>query len=109
MIIAFETELLRDICLRAEVAEQHFGSAVAESLFSILADIKAAQTADDLFLARILDGKNANLPKMQLDFGKRGVLELVSNHTKHNGPNASRVTWSQVKRIRIVEIFVDDC
>ena len=109
MIIAFETELLRDKCLRAEVAEQHFGSAEAESLFSILADIKAAQTADDLFLARILDGENANCPKMQLDFGRMGKLELVSNHTKHNGPNASRVTWSQVKRVRIVEVMKDDC
>ena len=109
MIIAFETRLIRDVCLRAEVAEQYFGSAVAKSLFSVLADIKAAPNVGDLFLARILEGGNASGPKMQLNFGITGRLELVSNHAKHNRPNGSRVTWSHVKRVRIVGVFIDDC
>ena len=106
MQIAFETEAIRETCLKADVAQAKFGNVSAKSLFSAIADIRAASTAIDLFLAEETEDENGS-HKLQVKFQGGGQLTLVSNHNRHNGPNAVRVNWSQVTRIRILEISLD--
>jgi|GEM_PF-753280 len=108
LLISFQTEEIRDICLKTECAEQAADHTVARALFSVLADIRAAETAVDLFLASFSDGDDTEVQKMELNFGKSGALTLVSNHALHNGPNFETVDWSQVKRVRIVEVSFGD-
>lgn len=104
MLLSFETEFLRDLCLNGSAAEQQFSSGVVDSLFAVIADIRAAEFASDLFLGEFVEGDEAELSFILLGFGDFGVVKLVSNHRRHNEPARERVDWSQVRRIRIMEV-----
>ena len=107
MLIAYETEDLRDLCLIAAVAEERLGAEPAKSLFAILADIRAADTAIDLFLAEFIEGADNAPPLIRMWIGSSGYILIVSNQVRHNGPSAERVDWSQVRRVRIVEVVAN--
>ncbi|MEQ3629358.1 MAG: hypothetical protein ABNH49_11940 [Hyphomonas sp.] len=104
MQIAFETEELRDLCLKADVAEARVGAAHTASLFAALADIRAAATAIELFMGEFIEASENVPPMIRIAIGSYGKLLLVSNQVRHNGPNAEGVDWSQVKRVRIMEV-----
>tara|TARA_R110000787_G_C13385270_1_gene442146 strand:+ start:221 stop:535 length:315 start_codon:yes stop_codon:yes gene_type:complete len=102
LILSFETKLLRDVCERAECAERELGAAASAQLFDRIADMVAAPTASDF-----LFGQPVSDDAIYVALGANAGLKFVSNHAEHNANPRSRVDWSQVKRVRIVEISSD--
>lgn len=108
MEIAFQTEEIRDICEHASVAEDILGSELANSLRARLADIRAATTMQDLMLFQSESPTQGRTPKMAIQVSKTCEIFLVSNHRSHNGKAADEIDFSEVKRVRIIEIGVHE-
>jgi hypothetical protein len=100
--LAFDTQLLRNLCESDQKAKQKLGRAVAEQLKRRVADLRAANTIDDLVASSpyALDG-SASLA-VELSDGWRVVF--AANHTKVPVVGSGAIDWSAVNRIRIVAI-----
>jgi hypothetical protein len=102
LIVSFSTRSLRDSCQTLRTAELEFGQSEAQALHSLLADIEAMVTADELLAfydkgARI-DGEDS----LSITFAPQCVarFEAVGGGEKTGEPG--RIDWSTVRRLKLI-------
>lgn len=103
MIIAFETQRLRQICEDDNVARRELGVEATRVLLLRLADIRAATSICDLPVGRpIVQGNSSEL--LEFDLGQNLVMVWTVNHVKWPVNETGKVDWSSVTRIRLLRI-----
>lgn len=105
LVISFRTKALRTICEIRARAESTFGPGPAAVLRRRLADMRAAETVEDLLVGRprnLSDGSD----RMVIDLGAKHRLVFSANHP----PSSDRrsLDWSTVRRVKILDIEVDN-
>ena len=104
LIVSYATKELRDSCVKREQADQAFGPNAAQSLFRMLADAEAAESAAELLalyagVIEIVEGDSLSInfaPECQATFGPVNV--------RRRGDDA--LDWSQVRRLKLTQIQV---
>lgn len=103
MELAFRTRTLRSICEDEAKAAQHFHPEVVASLKRRLADLRAADSVDDLIAGR---------PRLTSDHSPVIRLALVDEYElvcQMNHPNPpldadGKLDWSRVRRLKVTLI-----
>lgn len=102
--IAFLSKSLRAICTSEIVAQEKLNANVARKLKARLADLRAANSVNDLIAGnpRELEG---NYPsRFAVDLCDGYHLIFCSNHNSTPLAGADMVDWSKVSRIKILNI-----
>lgn len=103
MIIAFETKRLRAICEDETVASKAFGPNVARTLQQRLADLRAADTIDDLIVGDpIISGPDESTLTIAIVPGVRTVWS--PNHVNAPRQADGHIAWDRTRRIRLLAI-----
>lgn len=107
MIVSYDGQLVRSIALEQSIASERLGDAAAAWLHALLAEIEAAESADDLFLLFgtdvTVDGDSLSVglgPGLAARF--RVVREKVAFDA--SGPPA----WSGVRRLKLMGVDAND-
>lgn len=102
--IAFQTEELRQECINKNIAKKKFGATVADRLLNRLADLRAAESVDDLVvgLQSQISGEAGNTRVLELAEGYE--LVFVAHHLNAPLLADNRVDWTRVSRVKIVSI-----
>ncbi|MAZ15254.1 MAG: hypothetical protein CL535_02780 [Ahrensia sp.] len=98
MLIAYNTELLRDICFRDSIAKEHLGEKAAISLQARHSDIQAASNVFELLVGQVsVDG---NLCTLTVP----GFLSIVMAPNYPVSNDGSVYDWSTVGRVKLMGI-----
>lgn len=99
--LAFEKEWMRNICEKAEIAEEQLGAVAAKYLQHRVADLLSADNPTELLAGnpRVLgDGTFA------IDYSMGAEIRFVPNHRNYRAREPNGIDWSTVYRIRITSI-----
>ncbi len=104
MEISFKTKKLQKLCEQANQAERALGTKGAKKLRARLADLAVCAAVSDLCAGRPhpLEGDRAGQLALDLDHPRRLVLE--PDHVPIPKREDGSIDWSQVTRVRIIEI-----
>lgn len=104
MELAFDSQSLRSICEKSNIATRKLGPIVAELLKHRLADLRAARYISDLLAGapHVLERGNHQVATVSL--GDRYRLIFSANHPKNPVTEQGLVDWSRVSRIKILKI-----
>lgn len=103
MIIAFETKRLRTICEDGTVATDELGAVVANVLRERLADLRAADSIDDMIIGNATtSGPGRAILTITLTPGARTVWS--PNHVHNPRCASGDIDWSQTRRVRLRSI-----
>jgi hypothetical protein len=102
VILSFSTKELRDTCQQLERADATYGAKQAQALFSVLAEVDAAETAEDL---QALHADNIVVAEDSLSIA---FAPQCRAHFKAVPQAASDtiVSWSIVRRLKLVQVEV---
>jgi hypothetical protein len=106
--LAFSTKALRDLCTKRDVAMSEIGVPAAQELATILADIQAVETVDDLCALRGPQMHDPELGAKSLILKSGYTLTFCSAHPPKKGTKSLETDWADVTRIRIQTIEPDD-
>lgn len=98
--LAFDTKELRDLCERAELAEQQYGDEVAKTLQARLSDLWAADSATEIPAGNPTEISN---DRMSIELGSNYRLILCANHPKKKG-SLEKTDWSKVTRVKLLGV-----
>jgi len=104
LIVSFETVALQQACYVLELAEEQFGAVHAQALIALLADIEAFATTAELIDFLGEDAAVALDDSLSLPIGSDYRATLVATGTRYHKDAGSRVVWSSVTRLKLVEI-----
>lgn len=104
MDLAFSSRKLRQICETEESARQEFGRKVAQKLKMRLADMRAASTPDELLVGNPRITHCSSDECMTIDLCGGFVIQFSANHPVPPRTDSGDLNWSNVTRIKIVEI-----
>lgn len=107
VIIAFDSQELRELCEQAERADEMLGKRVASRLRRRLADIEAASELPSMVVGNPRVVTHSAVERMVVDLVDGFELVFVANHPKNPRNSAGRVDWAKVSRIRIVGLSND--
>lgn len=95
---------LREQCDDESIAARRLGPVAAEALKNRLADIRAADSIDELpsGLAQKTIYLDSDCVKFELAGGYS--LILVPNHTSPRNDGEGKTAWNRVKRVRVVAL-----
>ena len=103
MEISFDTLDLRNLCEVQSSAQRALGNETADFLIRRLADIRSADTIDD-----VLAGRPRRLPdgtgRVAIDLGTDYHLLLCANHPQNPLCVDGCPDWSLVRRVKVVAI-----
>ena len=103
--LAFAHKSLRELCESQLRAERKFGIAIARKLRARLADLRDAETINDVIAGR--PELLASAPeKMAVNLGEKVCIVFCANHVSNPRTEAGGVNWSRVNRIKILDIGV---
>ena len=102
--LAFETKTLRDLCEKEEKARRELGPEVAEKLKHRLADLRAAESVQDLVIGRPRETQCANPGCFVIDLADGCSLAFCANHRKVPLLTSGGVDWAKVSRVKILRI-----
>ena len=105
--LAFATKSLRELCESQLRAERKFGIAIARKLRARLADLRDAESINDVIAGRpelLTDAPE----KMAMNIGEKVCIVFCANHVSNPLADAGRVKWSRVNRIKILDIGVSN-
>ena len=103
--LAFATKELRDLCETESKAHRALGSKAAIKLHRRLADLRAATSVRDLVAGCPKELNNELQVVMQICRGYRVIF--CANHNKVPLLKCGSVNWSEVTRVKILEIQND--
>lgn len=112
MEIAFASKALRELCNNEIRAVEDLGSALALLLHRRLADLDAADRADELFFldqfftTTVVDGNDIIL--VRLDDANVMYCEPYMQGTRAIRTEAGETDWNKVSRIKILELRSQD-
>jgi hypothetical protein len=99
--LAFETKRLRDIRENEERAAEELGTKVAEQLKRRLADLRAAESIDEM--PNVVKPRKGST-KCRVRFATDRSIVFCANHNPNPASQSGTINWSAVRRIRILEI-----
>lgn len=104
MDLAFADKFMRNICESESNANRTLGADVASKLKARLADIAAAEHADELVLGspKKLDG--ALHGHLSLELGVKISILLAINHPRPPTDASGKIEWSRVRRLKVIRI-----
>lgn len=108
MELAFESQEIRTICERQQVATEELGPMVAAALQRRLADLQAASSPSDLPIGRLHVSGPTSRPIMTLPLVDRHRLVFTSNHVNDPISSDGTVDLQHVTRLRILSVEVCD-
>lgn len=77
MEVSFDKKELRDVCTNSDVAESNLPLAVARSLRTVIADLRATRFLDEFVLLHSIDHTGA---EFRIDLGERYSIIFASAH-----------------------------
>lgn len=106
MEIAFETQKLRTLCERKQSARETFGPDLAMLLQLRIAEIRAAESCQDLLDLQVaaVGSQGENSPQIIVEMGERQRLVLVPSGRLGPRNSRSTVEWRKVKRLKLISI-----
>jgi proteic killer suppression protein len=107
MELSFSTKALRAICVEPDRAVSQYSSAVAASLRSRVADLRAAGSVADLVAGRPAT-LEAGEPALLIALAEGYVLRCRPNHASLHRTSLGSIDWSRVRRIHLVAIEEQD-
>jgi proteic killer suppression protein len=104
MEISFKTKQLQKLCEQSSLAQRKLGTQMAKKLSKRLADLKAASVVTDLIAGRPhpLEGNRAG--QFALDLVQPQRLVFIADNQPIPIDEDGSIDWSQVTRVRIIEI-----
>jgi hypothetical protein len=97
--ISFRTEQLRELCTSAEAAEEFFPQSVAQSLRSVVADLRASRFLDEFSMLQGVDAQ----PTIAIVLANGFLLKLVCGH-RVAPTTDGRFDPKKVYRVRVQDI-----
>ena len=104
MEINFETKDLRELCDDESIAAERLGVDAADYLRRRLADIRAADSIDDLIAGDPRKGTFGNRDCVRLDLASAFELIVVPNHVPPRNDADGTTAWNRVRRVRVVAL-----
>lgn len=106
VIVSFESERLRALCLEASRAEAEFGNAVASDLRTMIAEIEAWDNAREWLSNLGAAGWNCCGDCVTVPFGGDHCAEfqVVGQRYRKSKENDEQVDWSSVQRLKLLAI-----
>lgn len=106
MELAFRTRRLRAICEDAEVANRELGPSVAHALIRRLADLRAADSVDDLLVGSPTRQEKPH-PTLSMDLGG-GTLVCRVNHPNPPLTSDGTLDWARVRRLLVIDVVKEE-
>lgn len=103
MDLAFEDEQLRAVCIKRGRALAVLGPEVAHELNKRVADVRAAETALDLFVGTRV-AADAGYEAIHVSLANGFELILVANHVQNPKTASGKIDWGKVIRVKVLEI-----
>lgn len=103
MELAFATKPLREICEDEKKAKLKLGTKVAAVLKHRLADLRAADSVDDLPISNLAKRRD----DCALELSGAAQLVFCPNHVTAP-PHKSGVDWAKVTRIKITKVGISE-
>jgi hypothetical protein len=102
--LAFSQKSLRDLCESQLKAERRLGIAVADTLRARLADLRDAESVDDLLAGppQVVDHEPPG--RVAIPLSPTVIIVFCANHASVPLNDLGRVSWSRVSRIKILEV-----
>ena len=106
--LAFETEVLRDLCTSEVIALQELPPALAQSLFRRLADIRAASNILYLPVGKPAELNAAPPGLVVVKLHQNHHLLFSAAHQQVPILSSGNVNWSSVTSVKLLKIGKDD-
>lgn len=106
--ISFRTKTLRTVCEIRGKAEREYGKGPASALRRRLADIRAAETVNDLLVGQPRSSLGDGTGRMVVNLGNSHRLVFGPNHPGATGAGTVDLAWSKVRRVKVLNIEVDN-
>lgn len=106
--LAFETEVLRDLCTSEVIALQEFPPALAQSLFRRLADIRAASNILYLPVGKPAELNAAPPGLVVVRLHQNHHLLFSAAHQQVPILSSGNVNWGSVTSVKLLKIGKDD-
>jgi len=91
------------MCEDPSVADAHLGAETGEVFRARLADMRAAETVEDLPVGQpSIEGEMGQ--DLRLSLGGRAHLIVRANHTHLPLDSVQRIDWTRVAYIRVIEV-----
>jgi hypothetical protein len=104
LIISFDSGELRDCCCDLASAERKLGSALAETLVSLIADAEAFDNADALMAFFDEDASLDADDVLSLAIGPDRRVRFVPVGVAFVRDGAGKVDWTSVRRLKLIQI-----
>ena len=104
LILAFDTERLRDLCEDEDQASAQLPDIVAINLKRRLSDILAAESIMDLPLGNPRSAHIDTVECVKVDLGDEYCLVLQANQEKISETMDGSIDWPKIKRVKLVKI-----
>ena len=104
MIISFETERLKEMCLVLSKAEIALGMVNAKALVLVIADIEAHENVEEMldFMEGVVQTNSDGT--LEISFGSNCRAHFVPAGTRFKQGGDGSVIWSTVERLKLIEI-----
>lgn len=103
MILSFGTAELRDSCAALERAEQAFGATIAAALIRFLAEVEAADTAQEL-LYLYENEYTINGDSLRVRFTSKCEACLDAVRVPIRGGSGATDIWTTVQRVKLMNV-----
>lgn len=104
MEISFDTVELRQICADEDVAAQALDPVAAEALKRRIADIRAADSIEDVPAGRPHRGVYQGEECFFFELGPSFRLTVVPAHTKPRLTPDGSADWGRIRRVKVVSL-----
>lgn len=104
MEIAFRIRSLRSLCESEDVMRQAFGPDAAKALKVCLADLRAAETINDVLSATVAEVPQTRGHSLSITPSRGFRLVVCANHVENPRQPNGKVDWSSISRIKIMSI-----
>jgi len=104
LIVSYATKALRESCVEREQADEAFGPSAAQSLFRMLADVEAAESAAEVLSLYAGVVKIAEGDSLSINFAPECWAKFDPVDVKRKGCGAR--DWAQVQRLKLTHVQV---
>ena len=105
LVISFEIRALRTACRDSEEAQKLYGEEVAAALRRVLADLRAANTLQDI--APIFDLPTGTAAEFSTALGATHRLALRCSNRNPPLLPSGNINWNAVDRVRVLDVIAN--
>ncbi len=104
IILSYDSERVRNFCIKEVIARQHFPHKVVDMLKKRLADLRALSQLSDLLAGNPRESSSLPPGEYIIDLCDGFCLIFCSSHPKTPIRPTGSVDWTNVSRIKILGI-----